>query len=171
MKSVSFRCPVHVCVWLNFCNSSWRNPVLLYFPQSQTEKGSWVGQDWFEVQKSILVLWTWTHLRHALAVVCGVVHYRYGDWIQSCVCTSSPFSDMILFPKLSSQWKQPTHMSLKIAIFEIRIEFTYCVLGECYFRAITEFGVCLKTPNFQAKSGWLAITFRGWVRPNFYFEG
>lgn len=140
---------------------------------SQTEEGSWVGQGCFEMQKSILVLWMWTHFWHALTVVCGAVHYRHRDWIQSCGCTSSYFSDMNSISKAFFPMKATnTYESLKIAIFEIRIEFTDRVLGECYFRAVTEFGnQSLKTSNFQAKWGWLVIAFRGCVRFNFSFKG
>lgn len=157
-----------MCVWSNFCHCSWRNPVLLCFPQSQAEEGSEVGEGCFGMQKRFLALWMWTHFSHGLAVVCCAVHYRHGDWIQSRGCTSSPFSDLSSISKAFFPAKVTnTCESLKTAIFELRIEFTDGVLGECNFRAITEFG---DQPNFQAKWSWFLIAFRGWVGLNFYFE-
>lgn len=158
-----------MCAWSNFCHSSWRNPVLFYFPQSQTGEGSELSQGCLEMQKRFLELWMWTHFSHALAVVCCAIHCRYGDWTQSCGCPSSPFSDLSsIFKAFLPVKVTNTDESLKIAMFELRTEFTDGVLGECYFRAITEFG---DQPNFQAKWGWFLIAFRRWVGLNFYFEG
>lgn len=60
---------------------------------------------------------------------------------------------LVLFPDMGSISKAffpvtNTLESLKTAIFELRTEFADGVLGECYFRAITEFG---DQPKSQAK--------------------
>lgn len=52
----------------------------------------------------------------------GAVHYRHRDWVQSCACTSSAFSDRSSASKTFFTVKVTnTYESLKIAILEISL--------------------------------------------------